>query len=221
MISICYGIFNPGFEIYHDFYAYYAIQLKDLSEGLLPYRDFAYSYPPLFLYTLYPFFSLGYAYLASIPILLSDALTSVLIYLIARQFGNPRIAFFAGLSYALSPFFLLYEGYLWFSSQPMTFFFLMSIYLLLSKRPIFSFAAFAFAILFKQEVMFVLPLYIILYLRDYRGNFLRGFSTFCGILLVFSIPFLVLAPGAYVTSLSLRHSGSYLHPTIDTRYWPK
>ena len=129
-----YGNFNPGLEIYHDFYGYYVTQLIDLSKGMIPYKDFAYSYPPLFLYSLYPFFKLGGEYAASIPILLADAATSPLIYVIVRRFASERISLAAGISYAISPFFLIYEGYLWFSSQPMTFFLLLALYLLFNKK---------------------------------------------------------------------------------------
>src|SRR5487761_498050 len=68
-----YGMFTPGLELYHDFYAYYGTQLADLATGQLPYRDFAYSYPPLFLFTLYPLFVSFGVQAASIPILLTDA----------------------------------------------------------------------------------------------------------------------------------------------------
>src|SRR5579862_4907124 len=91
-----YGGFNPGLELYRDFYEYYVVQLHDLSLGLLPYRDFAYSYPPLFLYTLYPLYSLGGQYLASIPIWIADAATAPVVYLIVRRFSNSKISLIAG-----------------------------------------------------------------------------------------------------------------------------
>ena len=197
-----YGPFNAGFEIYHDFYSYYVVQLADLSQGLLPYRDFAYAYPPLFLYVLYPFYSLAGQYAASIPIFVADAATASLVYLTVRHFTSERIAFLAGLSYAISPFFLLYEAYLWFSSQPMTFFLLLSIYLLLIKRPEFSAIIFAIAVLFKQETILILPVYLIWYYKENRNRFRRGLITILTIIFIFSLPFLIITPSKFIASMT-------------------
>lgn len=211
-----YGPFNPGFEIYHDFYGYYVVQLADLSKGLIPYKNFGYSYPPLFLYALYPFFSLGGQYAASIPILLTDAATSPLIYLLARRYTSQKISVIAGLSYALSPFFLLYEGYLWFSSQPMTFFLLLSFYLLLIEKPVYSSAALALSILFKQEIIFVLPVYLLMYATHFKKDLFKGLTVLCALIFLISLPFLIIAPTGYVASVSystLAHSYIPLSPS--------
>jgi hypothetical protein len=197
-----YGSINPGFEIYHDFYFYYVPQLVDLSKGLVPYVDFGYSYPPLFLYVLYPFFLLAGKYAASIPILLADAATAPVIFAIVRKFSTYRISLIAGLGYAVSPFFLLYEGYLWFSSQPMTFFVLLSMYLLFSKRPLYSTLVLAVAILFKQEVVFILPIYLIWYLKFYRKDVLKSIGIMLATLVSVSLPFLAISSSDYISSLS-------------------
>lgn len=195
-----YGPFNPGLEIFHDFSVYYVGQLMELGKGLIPYKDFAYSYPPLFLYSLYPFYLLGGPSAASIPIWLSDAATAPLVYLVARYFTNPRLSLIAGISYALSPFFLLYEGYLWFGSQPMTFFMLLSVYLLLTKRPMWSAAALSISILFKQELILLLPVYAIWYFKNYpKPVFLKSQLTIAGVLLTVSLPFLLITPVRYIT----------------------
>lgn len=199
-----YGPFNPGFEIYHDFYYYYVTQLAELSKGLIPYTQIpTYAYPPLFLYSLYPFYLLGGSFSASIPIWLTDAATAPLVYLVARHFTSSKLSFIAGASYAISPFFLLYEGYLWFSSQPMTFFVILSFYLLIKKRPIWASAVFAIAVLFKQEVIFVFPIYLIwLYTRFGRPIFFRGLIITCSIILAVSVPFLLISPGLYLYVMS-------------------
>jgi hypothetical protein len=210
-----YGAFNPGFELYHDFYAYYVTQLQDLNKGLIPYSDFGYSYAPLFLYVLYPFFAVGGKYAASIPILLADAASSPIIYLIVSKFASNRISVLAGISYGLSPFFLLYEGYLWYSSQPMTFFILLSLYLLIVEKPLFSAAIFAFAVLFKQEIIFILPVYLVWYVKSSKKTIWKGLVTICCILLAVSLPFLLISPGFYITSLSYGTIGHY-YPSIDS-----
>ena len=135
--------------LWSDFFDYYLPALKYMSQGFLPYRDFPYAYLPFFLYSMYPFYHLGGDYAAAIPIIASDALTAPLVYLIAKKVANDRVALVAGLAYALSPLALVNEGYLWLSSQPMTFFIILSIYLLKEKRPLLSIISLATAILFK------------------------------------------------------------------------
>jgi len=203
-------VFNPGLELYHDFYSYYVVQLHDLSQGMFPYKDFAYSYPPLFLYTLYPFYLLGGQYGASIPIWIADAATAPVVYLIVKMFSNSRISIVAGLVYAVSPLFLLYEGYLWLSSQPMTFFLLLSVYLLLVKRPMISFAMLAISILFKQEIILVLPIFAIWYLKNTNRVSYKPFALITAFVLVVSLPFLVIAPTYYVSSVSYGTLGNNL-----------
>jgi hypothetical protein len=211
-----YGPFNDGFELYHDFYGYYVSELIELSKGLLPYKDFGYSYPPLFLYSLYPFFLAGGKYFASIPILLADICTAPMVFLIARRFTSQRISFLAGLSYALSPFFLLYEGYLWYSSQPMTFFILLSLYLLMIEKPVYSSVAFAIAVLFKQETIFILPVYLIWYYKEYGRALYKGLITLSSILFAVSLPFLITSPFDYISAVSYATIGSTYTPLNDT-----
>jgi hypothetical protein len=198
-----YGPFNPGLEIFHDFSAYYVGQLIDLWKGFIPYKDFAYSYPPLFLYTLYPFYLLDGPSAASIPIWASDAATAPLIYLVARYFANTRLSLIAGISYAISPFFLLYEGYLWLSSQPMTFFMILSLYLLLTRRPLWSALIFAIAVLFKQELILIFPVYLIWYIKSYsKLSVLRAVATLIAVILAVSLPFIIITPQGYLSAIS-------------------
>ncbi len=198
-----YGPFNPGLEIYRDFYGYYLPQVVELSKGLIPYKEIIYTYPPLFLYSLYPFYKLGGAFAASFPIWFSDAATAPVIYLLARQFTSPKLSLIAGISYAISPFFLLYEGYLWFSSQPMAFFIVLSLYLLFTNRPYWSAVLFAVAVLFRQEIIFIFPIYVIWYLMHYpRPVFFRALAIASSIILMVSLPFLIISPGEYLYMVS-------------------
>jgi hypothetical protein len=198
-----YGSFNPGLELYRDFYIYYVAQLADMTKGMIPYRDFGYSYPPLFLYSLLPFYSMGGSFLASIPVWLSDAATAPLVYLVARRFCTPKLSFAAGISYALSPFFLIYEGYLWYSSQPMTFFMVLSLYLLLIRRPLLSVAVFAICVLFKQELILLAPIYLVWYLRNYpTKTVFKALGIMGSIILAVSLPFILICPWQYLTAIS-------------------
>ena len=206
LLQIAYGEHGiPGLPLstWGDFYAGYARWLGFLHQGLLAYRDFySYKYPPLFLYTLYPFYAAGGAVAAAIPIVVADAATAVIVYLIVKRFAENRIALAAGLIYAFSPCVLYYEGYLWLSSQPMTFFMLLAVYLLKEKKPMFSVAALAVAVMFKQEALFILPAYLILYAKDYKRGVLKGIGLFVAILVVVSLPFLIMTPRAYIYSMN-------------------
>jgi hypothetical protein len=198
-----YGNFNPGLEIYHDYYDYYVPQMVDLSKGLIPYRDFGYSYPPLFLYSLYPLYLIGGSSAASVPIWLSDAATVPLIYLFALRYTSQKLSLVVGISYAFSPFFLLYEGYLWFSSQPMTFFMVLGIYFLFTKRFVWSAAIFAVSVLFKQEAILLLPIYILMYARNCppKTTF-KALTIIISIILAASLPFLLISSPVYLNSMT-------------------
>jgi len=206
VVQVAYGVHGLPFlplSTWDDFYQGYVTWLGYLQHGLLPYRDFyAYKYTPLFLYSLYPFFLAGGAQLAALPIVLSDAATAAVVYLIVNRLVPTKIAFAAGLVYAFSPFVLYYEDYLWLSSQPMTLFILLAVYLFAEKRPSLSFASLAVAVMFKQEALFVLPAYLAIYARGYGRETLKGVVIFVAVLAVVSLPFLVAAPRAYLASIN-------------------
>ena len=186
-----------------DFYAIYQSWLQSVAHGMIPYRDFfSYTYPPLFLYALYPFYAIAGTSGASLPIIVSDAATSALVFLIANKLASPKLAMAAGLAYALCPFAVFYEGYLWLSSQPMTFFVLLALLLLRTNRPTQSAFALALAVLFKQEALFVLPVYGLWFARWSGGSKWKGVMTFLLTIVAASIPFLLISPGNYFLSLS-------------------
>ena len=212
LLSVLQPLYGPVFQsgtpwlstlaMWRDFYGVYLNQLNHMAQGALPYRDFGYSYPPLFLYVLLPFFLLGGAYAAALPILVADTATSPLIYLVVRRFSTEKVAFFAGMAYALSPFFLVYEGYSWLSSQPMFFFLLLSVYLLRTGKPLPSAVALGVAALFKQEAIFILPVYAVWLVKNHRAQAWKALVLFTGVLFVVSVPFLALAPQQYIGQVS-------------------
>lgn len=200
--------FIQQLETYDDFRAYYIQWFHLLSSGLLPYRDFFVQYPPLFLYGLYPLYQLGGSYGVAFGIILADSGSAALIYLIVRARAGRKPAVVAGFGYALSPFALLYEGYLLWSMQPMLFFLLLSFLFLDRGKTLSSAAVLAVAVLFRQEAVFVFPAYILYLWRTERKLIVKGAIVLAGILLIVSLPFLVAAPTQYVSTMAYQQ-GSY------------
>ncbi len=133
--------------------------LRLLAAGDLPYRDFTYSYPPLFIYSLFTFYEIG-TKLAALPIIVADALTAPLIYLMIKRTWSERLAVAASVVYIFSRFALVFEGISYLSEQPMLFFLLLSFVLLVGKKAKASAIALALGIMFKQDALFVLPVYV-------------------------------------------------------------
>jgi 4-amino-4-deoxy-L-arabinose transferase-like glycosyltransferase len=188
--------------LFGDFNYIYVHQLASLAAGLLPYRDFAYSAPPLFLYSLYPFFLVGGSAVATLPILAADTLTAPLTYLTAREFTSEWNSILAGLAYALLPLALTAEGITWLDSQPVTFFLLLSLYLAIDNRTTLSALSMGVAVLFHQEAAFAIPAYVVWNAVKSKTMLLKSILIPLGIFTVGSLPFLVLAPGAYLGAVT-------------------
>lgn len=193
---------SPGLEGIDDFDSLYVSQLAEIARGLIPYRDFAVSYPPLFLYTLFPFYYFGGADWAALPIVVCDAATAVAIYYAAEAISGQKLAVWAGIGYAVSPFAVYYEGYVWFSSQPMTFFAVLGLCFLVRKRPVLSLSSLGVAVLFKQEVVFMLPIFLVAVAFQERRRLAKAFGAFSSVVVGVSAPFLAIAPIDYLTLIS-------------------
>lgn len=191
----------PGPSLWNDFDVLYLVQLKELAHGYLLYRDIDYNSPPLFLYSMLPFYDLGGGKAAMIPIILADALTAPVIYLIVRRVSSEKVALVAGLGYAFSPVALVNEGYLWLDSQPTTLFILLGILLLKKDRPVLSAGALALAALFNQDALLVLPVFVI-YMIKSRTSLLKPGGLFALTFLGGLSPFVALAPSATLGHLA-------------------
>lgn len=181
--------------MWNDFDVLYLVQLQHLSQGYLLYRDVDYNAPPLFLYSMLPFYEIGGSKAAMIPIVLADALTAPVIYVIVRKVASEKVAMLAGLAYAFSPIALVDEGYLWLTSQPMTLFILLSVLLLKKDRPVLGAVALAIAGLFNQEALFILPVFVA-YMIKSKFSLLRPAGLFALTFVGALLPFVVLAPNA-------------------------
>lgn len=191
----------PMVQPWSDFYTIYGRELFLLGEGSLSYRGL-FTYTPLFLYTLFLFYHVGGIYFASVPILVADAATAPIIYLTVREISSNKVATLAGLSYALSPFMLIMEGYFWLSSQPMFLFMILAIYFLRRNRPLLSSLAIGIAIMFKQEAVFFLPVYVAWYVNRYKRTSWKGLLIFFMTVTAISLPFIITSPVAYLDSVS-------------------
>lgn len=191
----------PVVQTWDDFYLVYGRELVSMAHGSFNYFGI-YTYTPLFIYSLFPFYLLHGTSFASLPILVADAATAPLIYLNVRSITNERVAIFAGLCYALSPFMLIMEAYLWLSSQPMFFFMILAVYLLRRNKPVWASFAIGISVMFKQEALFILPAFATWYLAKYKRSAWKGAIVFLTTLAIISLPFLLTTPTAYLGSIS-------------------
>lgn len=192
----------PNAENWQDYAYAYLPSVQAFKGGYLPYVDFYFAYPPLFLYALTAFSYLGPSWAPALPSIIAEALTAVPVYLIARRFVSDRGAFLAGLVFVLAPMNLYYADYLWLNPPLTTLFLLVSVYFFLEGRYDLSATTLALSIGFKQTALLALPvLLIFLWRRTSRGRALRYVLLVAAICLVFSVPYLFLSPGRYLVSI--------------------
>lgn len=148
--------YNHQFGTYNDFYGYYVNGwLSSFQSGLVPYRDFFYQYPPLFLYGLYPLYRLGEALGTALGIILADSGSAVPIYFIAKQNTTQKNCVDCMDWIRREPFCSLVRRLR--LVQPMIFFLLHSILLIGSSKLSLSAVFLDVAVLFKREVLFAVP----------------------------------------------------------------
>ena len=190
----------PGPAFFGDFNIY-SSDVGLILHGYLPYRDIPFNYGPLYLYSMVPFYVLTQL-LSAFPTVMADALTALIVYRLVRDASGARLALASGLAYALSPFVLVNEGYLWMSSQPMTMFIVLSLYQMRRGRLTESMLSIALGALFKQEALFILPVILWEYWRQQGRQVTRG-MLYSALTYVIGIsPFLILAPRATLYSLA-------------------
>ena len=160
--------FRPGGQVldHSDFY-WYREFAQLTRQGYTPYVNLWAPYPPLFpvlmvglwrISSLLPpweFPSLWFALLMGGTFLLFEAGTLILIYAIARQFGDQRRSLRAAWFYAIL-FTPVYTLTGWFESFPI-FFFLLSLYLLLRGHPFWSAITTGIGFMIKLIPLILLP----------------------------------------------------------------
>ena len=194
----------PNAENWQDFALAYMPAAYAFRSGFLPYNDFFYPYPPLFLYVLTAFSYLPLpSWSGAIPLVAADALTVVPLYLIARKFSGERNALLASALYILAPTNLYYADYLWLNPPLTTLFLMVSLYLILEKRYDLSALTLAVSIGFKQTALLALPFLLLVIWKGDRGRAGAGrYLLITGLAcLLMSLPYLFTSPGAYLASI--------------------
>jgi len=194
----------PNAENWQDFSLAYMPAAYAFRSGFLPYNDFFYPYPPLFLYGLTSFSYLPLpSWSGAIPLVAADALTVIPLYLIARNFSGERNALLAAVLFILAPTNLYYVDYLWLNPPITTLFLMVSLYLLIEKHYDLSALTLAVSIGFKQTALLALPVLLLVVLKGDRGR--TGASRYLLITglacLLMSLPYLFVSPGAYLASI--------------------
>jgi 4-amino-4-deoxy-L-arabinose transferase-like glycosyltransferase len=196
------GFSFSDLEVWNDYAYAYAPSVTAFKSGYLPYVNFYYPYPPLFLYALTAFSYLGASGGAAVPLVLADALTVVPVYLLARRFTSERLAFFASLVFALAPVNLLYADYVWLNPPLTTLFLMTSLYFLLKGRFDLSALTLALSIGLKQTALIVAPLILVFVWRKaLRKTALRYLLLVAVVCFAFSVPYLFASPSLYLESI--------------------
>jgi uncharacterized membrane protein len=193
----------PNAENWQDFSLAYVRDVNAFKSGLLPYRDFYFPYPPLFLYVLTLFSYLpANPWSMAIPLVIADALTVIPVYLIAREFVDEKYSMMISILFVLAPTCLYYVDYLFLNPSLTTLFLMLSIYFLIKKRYDFSAIALALSIGFKQTALVAVPVFLFVMWRR-KGTIptLRYLTLIATISFAISLPFIIVSPSLYLATI--------------------
>lgn len=155
--------------------------------------------------------------LVKLPVIVSDILVSVLIFLRSKQCSSDESrALLSAVAWLFNPFVIYVSSMQGMFDSICIFFLLLSVYLLEKDRFFLGGIWFGLAMLTKQYAYLpFLPLILVLLKRGrYRGAIM--FSIASSLLFaVFSLPFLVTTPSQYIASITV---ASRLETSLPTRY---
>ena len=207
LFAFCIGSARTGFslpfsEAWEDYSYAYVPTVQAFKAGHLPYRDFFHAYPPLFLYVLTLFSFLSYSWSMALPMIISDALTVLPVYLIGKRLLSERDAVTASLLFASAPINLFYIDYVWLNPPLTTLFLMVSVYFLVEGRYDISAFTLAASIGFKQTSLLALPI-VLLYLakRVSRKDALEYLLIVASVCFIFSVPYIFVEPRLYLFSI--------------------
>jgi len=212
----------PSAENWQDFNLAYVPAAKAFRNGFVPYRDFYYPYPPLFLYALtIPSFLPLPSWSSALPLVVADALTVIPVYLIARELVGERFSTAIAAAFVLAPTSLYYADYLWLNPSLTTLFLMVSVYFLVKGRYDLSAVSLAVSIGFKQTALLALPVMMLIVWRA-RGRgtaAVRFFAITAAICAGVSIPFIFYSPSNYLGSVFSVPSSLWSGVSLPANYW--
>jgi hypothetical protein len=222
-------------EAFSDFKYYYLNFVNQFLAGYLPYTEElwapegvqVYIYPPLFLYIttifyfipselLFPdlrqlsimgtdlhFARIGFSFV------FFDILTCVVIYAAAKRLTHNRaLPVVAMLSFALNPIALWWGDYMWLSTPIHTFFLILGFYFMLRGDLRWAALWIAIATMIKQTAGLFLPVILFLEFARSPKRLMTSVGIMAAVGVIFSMPYLILYPGEYITSV-VRGMGGY------------
>jgi len=191
-------------EGYGDFNYFYAPNALNFVAGQIPYKDFFYSYPPLFLYLLVPFAPLPLPnWKIGIPIFLFDWLTLIPVYLTASKLLEEKRAFAVSLAFAIAPVNLWYSDFVWLNTPLTTFFTIVSAYFFISERHRLSSFALALATACKQTAIVLFPVMLFAIKKKPKKEKLIFSFIYLATFLALSLPYIILYPRLYLWLLGV------------------
>jgi len=200
--SVRTGFPLPISEAWRDYAYAYVPMVQAFRSGYLPYRDFFHAYPPLFLYVLALFYFPSHFWSMALPLVVSDALTVIPVYLIGKRLSGERKAFLVSLAFALAPINLFYVDCLWLNPPLTTLFLLISVHCLLEGSYDTSAITIAVSIGFKQTSLLALPVMLLFAAkRTPRKRVLRYFVIVACVCFALSVPYILLEPRRYLYSI--------------------
>ncbi|MDH2902283.1 MAG: hypothetical protein PXY39_15070 [archaeon] len=213
------GFSLPNIENWQDFSLAYVPAVNAFKTGFLPYVNFYYPYPPLFLYALTIFSYLPFpSWSSAIPLVIADALTVIPVYLIAREFVSERYSLIISTLFIIAPTALYYVDYLWLNPSLTTFFLMLSIYFLIKRHCDLSAVTLALSIGFKQTALLVVPVFLFIIWRRYGSlQTLRYLFLAASMCFLISLPFILMSPTFYLDSVFKVPQG--LWPSVPSNYY--
>ena len=212
----------PNAENWQDFALAYMPAAFAFRSGFLPYIDFNFAYPPLFLYALTAFSYLPLpSWSGSIPLVAADALTVVPVYLIARRVWGERSSLLISALFILAPTNLYYVDYLWLNPSLTTLLLLISVYFMIEGRYAWSAFILALSIGFKQTALFALPVFLFIIWRRRVGRFqpVKYLLVVAGVCLALSLPYIVVRPTLYLDSILRVPLNTFSYVQLPDNYY--
>lgn len=225
---------EPGQEIviegYVDFSWYYLPYVDNFAEGWNPYEGEAtaiyfpermsgYVYGPLYIVWISIgkiFFGLDAATSVLVSNVIFDSLTSVMVYILSKRVTGNGIALILGFIHTIAPISLFYANIYGLNTPQMTFFAVLYLWFYLEHHDSLGFIILVLGFLTKQfPLLFAMPALMFM-VRRY--GWLRGFAFLVEFILwslIFSMPFIVLSPVAYIIKLFLASRAPSSVPTKE------